>query len=183
MVVLEEAHAYLGKEHVGPAASAVRRIAKEGRKYGVGVMIVSQRPSEIDPTILSQCGTIFAMRLANDLDRGQVAGSASDNLKGLFDMLPILRTGEAIVVGEAVSLPIRTLIDPPDKDRRPDSSDPRVVVRGDPNKDGYEGEGGWAVDRHNEDYGIVMRQWRKQSPRYEHKKDSAKSVSPGEKKS
>ncbi|MGF6312130.1 hypothetical protein ABIB82_006019 [Bradyrhizobium sp. i1.8.4] len=183
MVVLEEAHAYLGKEHAGPAASAVRRIAKEGRKYGVGVMIVSQRPSEIDPTILSQCGTIFAMRLANDLDRGQVAGSASDNLKGLFDMLPILRTGEAIIVGEAVSLPIRTLIDPPEKGRRPDSTDPRVVVRGDPNKDGYEGEGGWAVNRHDEDYAIVMRQWRKQSPRYEHKKGSTKSALPGKKKS
>src|SRR6185437_12399845 len=69
LFVLEEAHAYLGKqEHVGPAAAAVRRIAKEGRKYGVGVMLVSQRPSEIDPTILSQCGTIFAMRLANDTD-------------------------------------------------------------------------------------------------------------------
>jgi hypothetical protein len=122
-------------------------------------------------------------RVANDLDRGQVAGSASDNLKGLFGMLPILRTGEAIVVGEAVSLPIRTLIDPPDKGRRPDSSDPLVVVRGDSNEDGYEGEGGWAVDRHNEDYAIVMRQWRKQSPHYEHKKDSAKSASPGEKKS
>lgn len=87
LLVLEEAHAYLGREHVGPAATAVRRIAKEGRKYGVGVMVVSQRPSEIDPTILSQCGTIFAMRLANDLDRGQVAGAASDNLKGLFDIL------------------------------------------------------------------------------------------------
>jgi hypothetical protein len=170
IVVLEEAHAYLGKEHTGSAAVAVRRIDKEGRKYGVGIMIVSQRPSEIDPTILSQCGTIFAMRLANDTDRGQVAGAASDNLKGLFDMLPILRTGEAIIVGEAVSLPIRTLIDAPDKDRRPDSGDPRVVVRGDPNKDGYEGEGGWAVARHPEDYAIVMRQWRKQSPHYEHKK-------------
>ena len=134
-------------------------------------MIVSQRPSEIDSTILSQCGTIFAMRLANDLDRGQVAAAASDNLKGLFDMLPILRTGEAIIVGEAVSLPIRTIIDPPDKNRRPDSGDPRVVVRGDVNNDGYEGEGGWAVPRHPEDYAIVMRQWRKQSPRYEHKKD------------
>ncbi len=171
LLVLEEAHAYLGKEpgkeHGGPASAAVRRIAKEGRKYGVGVMVVSQRPSEIDPTILSQCGTLFAMRLANDLDRGQVAGAASDNLKGLFDMLPILRTGEAIIVGEAVSLPIRTLIDPPDKDRRPDSADPRVVVRGDPNKDGYEGEGGWAVPRHSENYGIVMRQWRQQNPRYE----------------
>jgi len=110
MLVLEEAHAYLGKEHSGAAATAVRRIAKEGRKYGVGVMIVSQRPSEIDPTILSQCGTIVAMRLANDTDRGQVASAASDNLKGLFDILPILRTGEAIIVGEAVSLPIRTLI-------------------------------------------------------------------------
>jgi hypothetical protein len=170
MLVLEEAHAYLGKEHSGTAAAAVRRIAKEGRKYGVGVMIVSQRPSEIDPTILSQCGTIFAMRLANDIDRGQVAGAASDNLKGLFDILPILRTGEAIIVGEAVSLPIRTLIDPPENDRRPDSGDPRVVVRGDPDKDGFEGEGGWAVPRHPEDYSIVMRQWRKQSPHYEHKK-------------
>lgn len=171
MVVLEEAHAYLGREHTGTAAAAVRRIAKEGRKYGVGVMIVSQRPSEIDPTILSQCGTIFAMRLANEIDRSQVAGAASDNLKGLFDMLPILRTGEAIVVGEAVSLPIRTLIDPPDFHRRPDSGDPRVVVRGDPNVDGYEGEGGWAVPRQADDYEIVMRQWRKQSPYYEHKRD------------
>jgi hypothetical protein len=171
MLVLEEAHTYLGKEHTGAAATAVRRIAKEGRKYGVGVMIVSQRPSEIDPTILSQCGTIFAMRLTNDTDRGQVAGAASDNLKGLFDILPILRTGEAIIVGEAVSLPIRTLIEPPDKNRRPDSGDPRVVVRGDPNKEGYEGEGGWAVPRHPEDYAIVMRQWRKQSPFYEHKNE------------
>lgn len=170
LLVLEEAHAYLGKEHAGTAAAAVRRIAKEGRKYGVGVMIVSQRPSEVDPTILSQCGTIFAMRLANETDRGQVAGAASDNLKGLFDMLPVLRTGEAIVVGEAVSLPVRTLIDPPDLNRRPDSGDPRVVVPGDSNVDGYEGEGGWAVPRHAEDYSIVMRQWRKQTATYEHKK-------------
>lgn len=179
LFVLEEAHAYLGKEHNGTASAAVRRIAKEGRKYGVGVMIVSQRPSEIDPTILSQCGTIVAMRLANDTDRGQVAGAASDNLKGLFDMLPILRTGEAIIVGEAVSLPIRTLIDPPDKNRWPDSRDPRVVVRvvptlvGNLQKDGYESEGGWAVPRLKEDYAIVMRQWRKQSPDYEHKKDES----------
>ena len=168
LLVLEEAHAYLGKEHKGPAALAVRRIAKEGRKYGVGLMVVSQRPSEIDPTILSQCGTIFAMRLANDTDRGQVAGAASDNLKGLFDVLPILRTGEAIVVGEAVSLPVRTLIDPPESNRLPDSGDPRVVVRGDPDKDGYESEGGWAISRITEDYSIVMKQWRKQSPHYEH---------------
>lgn len=177
MIVLEEAHAYLGKDHSGPAAAAVRRIAKEGRKYGVGLMIVSQRPSEIDSTILSQCGTIFAMRLANETDRGQVTGAASDNLKGLFDMLPVLRTGEAIIVGEAVSLPIRTLIDPPDKDRRPDSVDPRVVVPGDRDKEGYEGEGGWAIPRHDEDYSIVVRQWRKQNPHYEHKNKDQDSQS------
>ena len=169
MLVLEEAHAYLGREHIGTASNAVRRIAKEGRKYGVGVMIVSQRPSEIDPTILSQCGTIFAMRLGNDVDRGQVSGAASDNLKGLFEMLPVLRTGEAIIVGEAVSLPMRVLVDPPSMNRWPDSRDPNVAVRGDHTK-GYEDEGGWAIQKQPEDYNIVMRQWRAQSPHYEHKK-------------
>ena len=172
MIVLEEAHAYLGKEHVGAASKAVRRIAKEGRKYGVGVMIVSQRPSEIDPTILSQCGTIFAMRLANDIDRGQVSGAASDNLKGLFEMLPILRTGEAIVVGEAVSLPMRILVDPPNMNRWPDSRDPNVAVRGDDTK-GYDDEGGWAMPRQPEDYNVIMRQWRAQSAYYEHRKNDA----------
>lgn len=168
LVVLEEAHAYLAKENSGSAATAVRRIAKEGRKYGVGMMIVSQRPSEIDSTILSQCGTIFAMRLANDTDRGHITSAASDNLKGLFEMLPVLRTGEAIVVGEAVSLPVRTLMSPPAKDKRPDSVDPRVVVRGNTN-DGFEGPGGWSQRRDPADYAAMVRQWRKQTPHYEHK--------------
>jgi hypothetical protein len=167
-LVLEEAHAYLSKENSGSAAAAVRRIAKEGRKYGVGMMIVSQRPSEIDSTILSQCGTLFAMRLANDTDRGHVTGAASDNLKGLFDMLPVLRTGEAIIVGEAVSLPVRTLISPPPPHRRPDSVDPRVVVRGNQN-DGYEGPGGWGQPRDPVDYEAMVRQWRLQDPHYQHK--------------
>ena len=169
LVVLEEAHAYLGREHIGNAANAVRRIAKEGRKYGVGIMVVSQRPSEIDPTILSQCGTIFALRLANDIDRAQVAGTASDNLKGLFEMLPTLRTGEAIVVGEAVSLPMRILVNPPNGNRWPDSRDPNVAVRGSLTE-GYEDEGGWAIKRQDEgeDYRIVMRQWRAQSASYKH---------------
>lgn len=167
LIVLEEAHAYLGKENTGSAATAVRRIAKEGRKYGVGLLMVSQRPSEIDPTILSQCGTIFAMRLANDIDRAHVTGVASDNLKGLFDMMPILRTGEAIIVGEAVSLPVRTLVEAPARDRRPDSQDPRVVVRG--GNDGFEGPGGWNQKPDKPEYAAVVRQWRKQSPYYEHK--------------
>ena len=176
LIVLEEAHTYLSKDNSGAAAAAVRRIAKEGRKYGVGLMVVSQRPSEIDQTILSQCGTMFAMRLANDVDRNHVTGAASDNLKGLFDMLPVLRTGEAVIVGEAVSLPIRTLIDPPAKDRRPDSIDPKVAVRGSIDADGFEGPGGWNQKRDKQDYAAVVNQWRKQSPNYEHKQKPTQIV-------
>lgn len=176
LIVLEEAHAYLSKDGSGAASVEVRHIAKEGRKYGVGLMLVSQRPSEIDSTILSQCGTIFAMRLANETDRSHVTSVASDNLKGLFDMLPTLRTGETIIVGEAVSLPIRTLIDPPAKNRRPDSEDPRVVVRGSLQDDGFDGAGGWNQKRDVPDYAAVVRLWRKQSPHYEHVKASPKDV-------
>lgn len=157
LVVLEEAHAYLGKEAQGPAGAAVRRIAKEGRKYGMGAMLVSQRPSEIDTTILSQCGTMIAMRLANSSDRQHVAGVVSEHLKGLLDMLPILRTGEAIVVGESVHLPLRALITPPPPNRRPDSADPVVFQT--------EGPGGWNRAREPQDYDEVVSVWRKQNPR------------------
>ena len=108
------------------------------------------------------------MRLANDSDRGHVTSAASDNLKGLFDMLPVLRTGEAIVVGEAVSLPVRTLISPPSANRRPDSIDPRVVVRAYPN-DGYDGPGGWGQKRDLANYSAMVEQWRRQNPTYMHK--------------
>lgn len=175
LLVLEEAHSYLGVEQDRTAAKAVQRIAKEGRKYGVGLMLVSQRPSEIDSTILSQCGTIFAMRLANDTDRNHVTGAAADNLKGLFDMLPVLRTGEAIIVGEAVSLPIRTLIDRLPDASRPDSDDPRVVDRlqRDTGKGGTiynvpEGPGGWNRKREKSDYAGVVDQMRRQDPHYKH---------------
>jgi DNA helicase HerA-like ATPase len=163
LLVLEEAHAYLGKGDAGQAALAVRRIAKEGRKYGIGAMIVSQRPAEIDTTILSQCGTIFAMRLSNTIDRAHVTGAATDNLEGLLSMLPVLKTGEAIIIGEAVHLPVRTLIDPPPKERRPDSSDPLVYTPTGP--DGPIGPGGWNRNREKGDYAEVVAVWRKQEPR------------------
>ncbi len=173
LFVLEEAHTYLGKGESGSAADAVMRIVKEGRKYGVGVMLISQRPSEIDATILSQCGTIIAMRLANDTDRGHITGAASDNLKGLFDMLPVLRTGEAIIVGEGVSLPIRTLIDRLPEDQRPDSDDPRVVDRmtyemrnGEKAPGGPEGPGGWNRGREPGDYAGVVEHMRRQDPHF-----------------
>lgn len=158
LIVLEEAHTYLSQGDNGPAALSVKRIVKEGRKYGIGAMIVSQRPSEIDPTVLSQCGTIFAMRLSNSSDRGHVTGSVADNLEGLLSLLPVLRTGEAIIVGEAVNMPIRTLINPPPKNRRPDSCDP-VIYSSD------EEPGGWNRKRESSDYSDMVQTWRRQDPR------------------
>ena len=157
LVVLEEAHAYLGPNQGGTAAATVRRIVKEGRKYGIGAMIVSQRPAEVDTTILSQCGTVFALRLSNPTDRAHVTGATTENLEGLFAMLPVLRTGEAIIVGEAVNLPVRTILDPPPPNRRPDSTDPLIFNEDNP--------GGWNRKREPSDYAEVVEVWRKQSPR------------------
>jgi len=157
LFVLEEAHAYLNSGNEGAASITARRLVKEGRKYGVGAMIVSQRPAEIDPTILSQCGTMFAMRLANSTDRSHVAATVSDHLEGLLSMLPSLRTGEAIIAGESVQLPLRALIERPAKNRRPDSHDPNIF---DPDS-----EGGWNRPRKAENYVKVAEAWRSENPR------------------
>ncbi|WP_312407262.1 ATP-binding protein [Pseudomonas rhodesiae] len=163
LVVLEEAHLYLSPQTKSRAATAAKRIAKEGRKYGVGLMLVSQRPSEVDSTILSQCGTVISLRLTNDSDRSQVTSCASDNLKGLFSMLPVLRTGEALIVGEAVNMPIRAIIDRPPEGRRPESDDPLIVV-----PKGEDGErvrsGGWTESVQSENYKPLTEAWRKQDP-------------------
>lgn len=161
LVVMEEAHAYLSDAN-SAASLAVKRIVKEGRKYGIGAMIVSQRPTEIDATILSQCGTFFALRMGNTQDRNQVAASTSDSLKGLLDLLPTLRTGEAIIVGEAVHLPTRAMIDAPPDGQRPSSDDPRVVeVEFAP---GEPGPGGWDRAAEPADYGDLVQAWRNQDP-------------------
>jgi len=157
LVVLEEAHAYLGNEGKGMAAKSAQRLVKEGRKYGIGTMIVSQRPSEIDPTVLSQCGTLIAMRLSNSTDRSQVAGAAPDNLEGLFAMLPSLRIGEAVIVGEAVHLPMRALIGVTSGHHYPDSHDPLIYSDALP--------GGWNRHREEADYSDVVEVWRAQNPR------------------
>lgn len=120
-------------------------------------MIVSQRPSEIDATVLSQCGTFVAMRMNNQGDRGHVAAAVADNLQGLLAMLPVLRTGEAIISGESVQLPVRTLIELPPEGRRPQSEDPLVY-------DG-KGAGGWNRRREPSDYSDVVATWRRQDPR------------------
>ncbi len=153
LVVMEEAHRYLHEEK-SSASAMVQQIVKEGRKYGIGAMIVSQRPSEVDETILSQCGTFFALRLSNQQDRQKVKGTLPDNLAGLMDMLPILRTGEAIITGEAATLPLRCRIIMPEK--TPNSKDPNVAQQ-------------WQEKRRpeiymTEIYQLIAASWRAQSP-------------------
>ena len=165
LMVMEEAHLYLNpKEDGGQAAKIVRRIVKEGRKYGIGAMIVSQRPSEVDSTILSQCGTFFSLRLANSTDRSHIASALPDNLEGITETLPTLRTGEAIILGESVGLPMRAQITPPPDDRRPDSIDPIVYDCADVELSTV--PGGWGVTiETNRNYSEVLEVWRAKDPR------------------
>lgn len=106
-VVLEEAHNYLRAGEESVASRTVQTIAKEGRKYGVGLALVTQRPSELDETVLSQCGTIIALRMNNSKDRSYVSAAIQDELQPIADLLPSLRTGEAIISGEGVKIPSR----------------------------------------------------------------------------
>ncbi|CAM3720560.1 ATP-binding protein [Rahnella victoriana] len=153
LLVLEEAHRYLSVKEEGLSKFMVQRIAKEGRKFGVGAMIVSQRPSEIDETILSQCGTLFALRLSNSNDRSRVKSAMSDGLSALIDSLPILRTGEAIIIGEATKLPSRCKIKLPPEGFYPDSADPQVSISwGEENVDT------------EDDYIPLIKAWRKTKP-------------------
>lgn len=163
LIVMEEAHNYLNEAIGTLASSVVQKIAKEGRKYGIGMMIVSQRPSEINPTILSQCGSFFALRLTNANDRGHIKGVMSDGLDGLTDMLPILKTGEAIVSGEAVKLPMRTVISVPPRERRPDSQDPVLASEYSP-EFAQNITGGWDTKiEYEEDYNSFVKVWRLQN--------------------
>lgn len=126
LLAYEEAHSYLNKSESNSYAKiAVEQVFKEGRKFGVGAMVISQRPSEISETILAQVGTYIALRLTNSSDQSIVKSSAPDNLISLIDLLPSLRTGEAIVVGEAIKIPsrVRIKLESP----RPTSEDPNLI--------------------------------------------------------
>ncbi len=153
LLVYEEAHLYLprggtGQFVAGYSSRAVRRVFKEGRKYGVGAIVVSQRPSELDETVLSQCGTFFAMRLSNSDDQGRIKSVVPDSLVGLVEMLPALRTGEAMVLGEAVQIPTRVRL--PLVEPRPRSDDPEPTKR-------------WSQERvAAPPYGTAVTSWRRQ---------------------
>jgi DNA helicase HerA-like ATPase len=124
-LVCEEAHRYvplnssLGFE---PCKRAIAKIAKEGRKYGASLCIVTQRPAEIDPTILSQCNTVFALRMSNDRDQAIVQSAIADTGSGLLEFLPALGQREAIAFGDGVALPVRIKFDELPKSALPRSS-------------------------------------------------------------
>ena len=95
------------RQTFGPARLAIGRIAKEGRKYGASLGVVTQRPSELDPTVLSQCSTLFAMRLANELDKGIIRAAAGVSAGSTIAFLSSIADREAIAFGEAIATPMR----------------------------------------------------------------------------
>jgi hypothetical protein len=124
-LVCEEAHRYVpANPNFGfdPCKRALAKIAKEGRKYGASLCIVTQRPTEIDPTILSQCNTVFALRMSNDRDQAIVSSAIADTGSGLLEFLPALGQREAIAFGDGVALPVRIKFDELPKAAMPRSS-------------------------------------------------------------
>jgi len=140
LLVCEEAHRYVpdrGEAEYAAAQGAIRRIAREGRKYGLGLMLVSQRPADIDGTVIAQCGTWLVLRLTNQADQQHVSKFLPDGLSGMTRSLPNLGQQEAIFVGEGAALPARVRIRDLTKDQLPQShnakfaegwSGPRLTV-------------------------------------------------------
>ncbi len=128
LLVCEEAHRYVPKDETAENGQAVRRIleriAKEGRKYGVSLGLITQRPSDLAEGVLSQCGTIISMRLNNDRDQACVRAAMPEGARGFLDAIPALRNRECIVCGEGVAIPIRVRFDDLEPEKRPASSDP-----------------------------------------------------------
>lgn len=149
LIVLEEAHIFLPEGGDSAAHRTITKIAKEGRKYGVGLCVVTQRPGEIESTVLSQCGTMIALRLTNSADRTKVEAAMPDDLGALSGMLPALRTGEGIVLGEAMPIPSRIQFFKARK--RPRGDDPEMPEA-------------WRKERPNSDqYKAALSNWRHQT--------------------
>ncbi len=127
LLVCEEAHRYVPSEKNSDGSSVGRilsRIAKEGRKYGVSLGLITQRPSDLAEGVLSQCGTIISMRLNNDRDQAFVKAAMPEGARGFVDTIPALRNRECIISGEGVSIPMRVAFDDLDAMKRPASNDP-----------------------------------------------------------
>lgn len=153
LLVCEEAHRYVPNEKNADGSSVgkiLSRIAKEGRKYGISLGLITQRPSDLAEGVLSQCGTIISMRLNNERDQAFVKAAMPEGARGFLDSIPALRNRECIICGEGVAIPIRVAFDNLEEHKRPASEDPSFVELW--NKDGNEEE---LVER------VVMR-WRSQ---------------------
>ncbi len=127
LLVCEEAHRYVPSErdsHGSSVGKILSRIAKEGRKYGVSLGLITQRPSDLAEGVLSQCGTIIAMRLNNDRDQAFVKAAMPEGAHGFLETIPALRNRECIICGEGVSIPIRVAFDELEPNKRPESADP-----------------------------------------------------------
>ncbi len=127
LLVCEEAHRYIPNDDVGGESSVrdiLSRIAKEGRKYGVSLGLITQRPSDLAEGVLSQCGTILSMRLNNDRDQAFVKAAMPEGARGFLDSIPALRNREIICCGEGVAIPIRVSLDTLAEEKRPASEDP-----------------------------------------------------------
>lgn len=130
LLVCEEAHRYVPNEKNADGSSVGRilsRIAKEGRKYGISLGLITQRPSDLAEGVLSQCGTIISMRLNNDRDQAFVKSAMPEGARGFLDSIPALRNRECIICGEGVSIPIRVNFDNLEESKRPASEDPSFV--------------------------------------------------------
>ncbi|MDP5103407.1 MAG: DUF87 domain-containing protein [Erythrobacter sp.] len=153
LLVCEEAHRYVPNEKNADGSSVgkiLSRIAKEGRKYGISLGLITQRPSDLAEGVLSQCGTIISMRLNNDRDQAFVKAAMPEGARGFLDSIPALRNRECIICGEGVAIPIRVSFDNLEEHKRPASEDPSFAELW--SKDGGEEE---LVER------VVMR-WRSQ---------------------
>ena len=152
LVVIDEAHLFVRQDGDSSAHRTLSMIAKEGRKYGVGLMLVTQRPSEVDSAILSQVGSFVALRLTNPTDRGSVASAVPDDLGGLVELLPSLRTGEGIFIGEVMPIPTRVRVR--EAARKPEGNDPDLPSV-------------WRTERQTcvNLYTEALRNWRSQSTR------------------
>lgn len=129
LLVCEEAHRYVPNEKNADGSSVGRilgRIAKEGRKYGVSLGLITQRPSDLAEGVLSQCGTIISMRLNNVRDQAFVKAAMPEGARGFLDSIPALRNRECIICGEGVSIPIRVAFDELEEAKRPASADPSI---------------------------------------------------------
>jgi hypothetical protein len=126
LLVCEEAHRYVpnsGSAQYEDAQSAIRRLAKEGRKYGIGLMLVSQRPGEVEATVLSQCNSWLVLRITNESDSAHVRAVLPDSMSGLSAVLAGLRRQEAIFLGQAATIPARVMIRTLRRDQLPRSHD------------------------------------------------------------